>query len=385
MSETSIFDLPDRGPDRADGADETNVASSSTSRRFLVIAIIGLLAVAGLAATGLWYTLSNNSEPAAKLSLEEIKKRKLVALADLAEGEQAELIDTGESAEERNAQIAVSGLPLEKVAGFAQMEVATPTYENALKCMTQAVYYEAANEPAQGKRGVAQVVLNRMKHPAYPNSVCGVVYQGVSRPVCQFSFTCDGSLLRKPAAGLWQQAKSVAQAALAGATEPTVGTATHYHADYVLPRWAFTLAKIDQIGRHIFYRFPGSGGKSRAFRARWSGKEGLPSIDMETLREQLAANEDALIEPVEEFVPGLTVVKDVTDRHAPDDVGGRIDTTKEWRLSIPDPVSASEGYKSALSKQGEAVDAAGAEEEKAQAVALAAEAKAGKPAKEALP
>jgi spore germination cell wall hydrolase CwlJ-like protein len=73
--------------------------------------------------------------------------------------------------------------------------------------MTQAVYYEAAYEPLQGRRAVAQVVLNRVRHPAFPNSVCGVVYQGSNQRVCQFSFTCDGSLNRKPSAAAWPQPK----------------------------------------------------------------------------------------------------------------------------------------------------------------------------------
>ena len=80
----------------------------------------------------------------------------------------------------------------------------------ALKCLTQAVYYEAGFEPIAGRRAVAQVVLNRAAHPAFPKSVCGVVYQGVNRPVCQFSFTCDGSLGRRPDPAAWREAEAVA-------------------------------------------------------------------------------------------------------------------------------------------------------------------------------
>src|SRR5207253_7963289 len=116
----------------------------------------------------------------------------------------------------------------------------------ALRCLTQAIYYEAANEPETGKRAVAQVVINRMRHPAYPKSVCGVVYEGANAAVCQFSFTCDGALLRAPAQRQWAESRAVAEAALAGNVLPEVGSATNYHADYVLPRWAFTLGKITQ-------------------------------------------------------------------------------------------------------------------------------------------
>ena len=89
-------------------------------------------------------------------------------------------------------------------------------HRRALLCLTQAVYYEAGFEPLAGRRAVAQVVLNRMRHPAFPKSVCGVVYQGRRSPVCQFSFVCDGSLYRAPAPAAWREAKAVAEAALGG-------------------------------------------------------------------------------------------------------------------------------------------------------------------------
>jgi spore germination cell wall hydrolase CwlJ-like protein len=136
----------------------------------------------------------------------------------------------------------------------------------ALKCMTQAVYYEAALEPRPGQEAVAQVVLNRLRHPEYPNSVCEVVYQGWERWTgCQFSFTCDGSLLNQPMPLYWRQAESVAVAALNGHVASSVGTATHYHADYVMPYWRSSLTKVGQIGAHIFYRWPGRAGTPPAF------------------------------------------------------------------------------------------------------------------------
>jgi len=144
----------------------------------------------------------------------------------------------------------------------------------ALDCLTQAVYYEAAGEGADGGRAVAQVVLNRMKHPGYPASVCGVIYQGSDRLTgCQFTFTCDGSLLRAPVASLWARSRKIAEEALAGKVFGPVGHATHYHADYVLPYWADSLDKSVQIGRHIFYRFRSTAGDSRAFFQRYAGTE----------------------------------------------------------------------------------------------------------------
>ena len=146
--------------------------------------------------------------------------------------------------------------------------------ERALECMTQAIYYEAALEPTEGQQAVAQVILNRVHHPLFPKSVCGVVYQGSSQSTgCQFSFTCDGSMARAPAPTYWRRAGEVAENALAGFVMRDIGTATHYHADYVFPRWGPTMVKIGQIGAHIFYRFPGPMGQSESLRERYSGGE----------------------------------------------------------------------------------------------------------------
>jgi len=149
----------------------------------------------------------------------------------------------------------------------------------AEECLTQAIYYEAAIEPIEGMEAVAQTVLNRLRHPAYPKSVCGVVYQGSQRITgCQFSFTCDGSLARVPNEVLWERARGVAQKALGGFVLKSVGTATHYHADYVAPYWAPTLYKIHTIGRHIFYRWTGPWGLPPAFTGRYAGGENALSL-----------------------------------------------------------------------------------------------------------
>jgi hypothetical protein len=147
----------------------------------------------------------------------------------------------------------------------------------AIDCLTQAVYYEAASEGLEGGRAVAQVVLNRLRHPGYPNSVCGVIYQGSMRATgCQFSFTCDGSLAKVPVRYLWARSRLIATEALAGRVFAPVSFATHYHADYVLPYWADSLDKIAVIGRHIFYRFRGSTGSKRAFAQRYASSEPSP-------------------------------------------------------------------------------------------------------------
>jgi spore germination cell wall hydrolase CwlJ-like protein len=151
----------------------------------------------------------------------------------------------------------------------------------AFDCLTQAVYFEAGFEPTEGKRAVAQVVLNRLRHPGYPKTVCGVVYQGSQRTTgCQFSFTCDGSLLRPRNAAAWADAQIVARQALDGHVEPAVGTATHYHADYVAPYWAPTLVKLATAGVHIFYRWTGPLGDPGALTGRYRGGEANLGADI---------------------------------------------------------------------------------------------------------
>jgi len=162
----------------------------------------------------------------------------------------------------------------DSAAGKFVLKAAPDDRDRALTCLTQAVYYEAAGEGPDGERAVAQVVINRMRHPGYPASVCGVVYQGSERGSgCQFTFTCDGSLLRAPALDLWGRARKVAEAALSGKVFAPIGHATHYHADYVLPYWADSLDKTVQIGRHIFYRLRGTLGNSSAFSQHYAGAE----------------------------------------------------------------------------------------------------------------
>jgi spore germination cell wall hydrolase CwlJ-like protein len=174
-----------------------------------------------------------------------------------------------EDARKINSLLPASGAPLAKPF-FLKAHTAAER-ARALRCLTQAVYYEAALEPLAGQEAVAQVVLNRVRHPEYPNSVCGVVYQGWERWTgCQFSFTCDGSLLRAPMPAFWRRAEEVAVAALNGRVQPAVGTATHYHADYVMPYWRPSLTKVGQIGAHIFYRWPGNAGLPGAFTSRYT-------------------------------------------------------------------------------------------------------------------
>ncbi len=178
--------------------------------------------------------------------------------------------------------------------------------KQALDCLASAIYYEAGSQDDDGERAVAQVVLNRVRHPAFPQSVCGVVYEGSTRSTgCQFTFTCDGSLNRRPDTNGWNRAYRVAEAALSGTVYAPVGYATHYHANYVVPYWASTLAKNAIVGAHIFYRWAGGWGQPGAFVKAYSGHE----ADARALRNAALAAEATFASEVQ---PGVAeAIKDI--------------------------------------------------------------------------
>lgn len=171
-----------------------------------------------------------------------------------------------------------SGLGMGEEARGIVLRGSSLDHARALQCMTAAIYYEAAMEPDAGQQAVAQVILNRMMHPSYPNTVCGVVYQGSERATgCQFSFSCDGAMARTPSPIYWQRARRVAERALAGYVYRPVGTATHYHTTEVSPYWAPSLDFIGTIGAHRFYRWKGAAGRSAAFINAYRGGEPFPA------------------------------------------------------------------------------------------------------------
>ncbi len=135
-----------------------------------------------------------------------------------------------------------------------------------LDCLTQAVYYEARGEGRDGMKAVAQVVLNRARHPAFPKTICSVVYQGANRGSgCQFSFTCNGAMRGAVNRAAWNRARDVAAKALSGQVFAAVGNATHFHTTAVSPSWRNNLVRVNQVGDHLFYRFGGRSGASQAF------------------------------------------------------------------------------------------------------------------------
>ena len=124
----------------------------------------------------------------------------------------------------------------------------------ATECLATAALYEAGDDE-RGQKAVIQVILNRLRHSSYPKTVCGVVYQGAKRGTgCQFSFTCDGSMQRRRVRDGWAAARKAAQLALKGYVFASVGTATHYHTDWIAPYWSRSLVKVAQVHSHIFYR-----------------------------------------------------------------------------------------------------------------------------------
>ncbi|MDR6113627.1 MULTISPECIES: cell wall hydrolase [unclassified Sphingomonas] len=148
----------------------------------------------------------------------------------------------------------------------------------AMQCLTAAIYYEAGGESIDGQRAVAQVVLNRARHPAFPASVCGVVYQGVEQAHCQFSFVCDGALSRTPAVAGWARAARIAAAALAGSVYAPVGLATHYHSFAVAPGWNRAMVMTDMVGAHLFHRWKGYWGTAAAMNRSYAGGEVVPVL-----------------------------------------------------------------------------------------------------------
>lgn len=163
--------------------------------------------------------------------------------------------------------VAVAGVPRTPTpgAGLYPQDGSRPNFAALIdqdksarerRCLAEAIYFEARSEPEEGQAAVAQVVLNRVSSGLYPPTICGVVYQNRQRAnACQFSFACEGKSLRVTEPESWRTAVRIADEVTAGKTYVSdVGGSTHYHANYVRPRWARRLEKMDVIGHHIFYK-----------------------------------------------------------------------------------------------------------------------------------
>jgi spore germination cell wall hydrolase CwlJ-like protein len=185
-------------------------------------------------------------------------------LARAAEGER-QAADLSEQLQERAFKQTVS-LVTAVANPAARPWTASPLDQaRQLDCLTQAVYYEARGETPAGQAAVAQVVLNRVRHPSFPKSICAVVFQGAqSGRGCQFSFACNGAMRARREPGAWQRAERIAERALNGYVMSDIGNATHFHVTTVRPGWR-NLLRVGQVGMHVFYRFGGRAGSPGAF------------------------------------------------------------------------------------------------------------------------
>ncbi len=194
------------------------------------------------------------AQPAARLTL---------AVAPSAEGLRARANGMlAEDAEEAPAMIVNAALrdssALAALRPFqpASLRTASRTTKET-NCLAEAIYYEARSEGLPGQMAVAEVVVNRVRSGHYPSTFCGVVYQGAHRSTgCQFTFTCDGSLTRRPRGEAWDRAQMIAAQVMMGFARPITHKATHYHTQAVAPVWSASLVETTRIGAHVFYRFP---------------------------------------------------------------------------------------------------------------------------------
>lgn len=213
-----------------------------------------------------------------------------------AHGEDAGSVLRPDDARARNAAVPFAKGPLGIARPFA-FRGSDEDRARALQCLSTAVLYEAGDD-AVGQSAVAQVVLNRVRHAAFPATICGVVYQGSERRTgCQFTFTCDGSLARVMPEVAWRRARDVAERALSGHVDRTVGLATHYHTDWVYPYWSPELRKLARVGTHLFFGWPGAWGGGGAFRRDYRGNEAMASAGAAALAQATVSPQDVDLGP----------------------------------------------------------------------------------------
>ena len=230
-----------------------NVSTRENARALFGAAVTG--SAVGLILAGAYFSGGlAQSRQADAAALAQDATQSIPATADVAATVNAGGVRSGDVLK---ASFAGAG-PAAKPFEFAAAKTATD-----LDCLTDAVYYEARGEGPAGEAAVAQVVLNRVRHPAFPKSICGVVFQG-----CQFSFTCNGAMRGHREAAAWNEAHRIASRALAGAVVANIGNATHFHTVGVNPGWGSNLLRVAQIGYHVFYRFGGRNGRPGAFTAQ---------------------------------------------------------------------------------------------------------------------
>ncbi len=239
-------------------------ASSPSARGFTALHGI-LTGIAGLAIVGPALVVANAPVivPAKRVAL---PPQRIVPKAEIPKVEPMKFVDlTPTDARAFNATVPFSTEPNPAAKPF-RFAGGPDDLARATDCMAAGILYEAGDDTL-GERAVAQVVLNRLRHPAFPKTVCGVVFEGQDRTTgCQFSFSCDGAITRwHPTEDAWRRAREVATAALGGAVFSQVGYATHYHTDWVVPYWQSSLDKITAVHTHLFFRWSGWWGTPAAF------------------------------------------------------------------------------------------------------------------------
>jgi len=239
-----------------------------------VAAAVVLLIALAAAGWLLWSRATAPSSPAARLAERLVRQRRVVPTAELPPVEPVRFVSglDREQAVAVNARVPFVRGGVVRAAPF-RFAGGVEDRARAVTCLATAMIYEAGDEPV-GQRSVAQVVLNRVRHPAYPKSVCGVVFQGTERTTgCQFTFACDGALARVPRPDVVARAEARAAEMIDGRVDASVGHATHYHTDWVVPYWSASLDKIARVRTHLFFRWTGWWGTPGAFRGRASGIE----------------------------------------------------------------------------------------------------------------
>lgn len=245
------------------GSVPSDAATAPVLSRPLLV-VLALIAVISIAIPAI--VVTNAPRVAPPPTLAAALSRKVVPKRELPPVEPVKLVAaTPQDARAFNATIPFSTRPNPAASPF-RFAGSADDKVRAIDCLAAAQYYEAGDDPV-GQRAVAQVVLNRVRHPAYPSSICGVVFQGHERRTgCQFTFTCDGAMRRTPSPAAWTRARTIARSMIDGEVFAKVGYATHYHTDWVVPYWSASLDKIVEVNTHLFFRWTGWWGTPAAFR-----------------------------------------------------------------------------------------------------------------------
>lgn len=270
-------------------------ASTKPAPTPVIRAILIAVALVLVAAPALIVLFAPHRPPAARVRLAE----RVVPKTELPPVEPVEFQALApDDARSFNATVPFSALPNPAARPF-HIGGTDDDRARAIDCLAVAVLYEAGDD-TEGERAVAQVIVNRARHPAFPKTICGVVFQGAERSTgCQFTFTCDGALDRwKPSAAAWDRARDVAMAALSGAVYKAVGYATHYHTDWVVPYWSSSLDKVVAVKTHLFFRWTGWWGTPAAFsRAISSGEPAIAALGAFSDAHRIAATALAEVMP----------------------------------------------------------------------------------------